>query len=281
MRYSESTTYTHVGTYGMINFLYETLFYQNMKHSLLSLIVLLTLALQACSLVEKDESEWTVKDFYEHAKDAYNSEQWESAIEYYEKLKAYYPYGKYAEQSYLELAYSYYRYDEPESAQRELEEFIRLYPKHSALPYAYYLRALSADSINKSWFDSWLTDPASRDMDSTQEAYNAYLELLSRFPTSKYSAKARERLIVLRNRMARHEYQVAEYYFKRKAYLASANRAKFIVEAYPRSMVNIYALQLMRDAYQKLGMTQNAEDAQAVIDLNLTRIEAQEKEDEN
>ena len=250
-------------------------FIKNMKHSLLSLLLLSLLSVQGCSFLEKDESDWTVQDFYEHAKSSFDSEQWGPAIEYYEKLKAYYPYGKYAEQSYLDLAYAYYRYDEPESAQRELNEFIRLYPKHSALPYAYYLRALSADSINKSWFDSWFLDPASRDMASTQEAYNAYMDLLERFPKSKYAINAKERIIILRNRLARHEFLVAEYYFKRKAYLASANRAKFIVDNYPRSQVNIFALQLMRDAYQEMGMTQNAEDTQAVLDFNLARRAAQ------
>lgn len=249
-----------------------------MKQTLTTLFLFAFLFLQGCSLVEKDESEWTVKDFYEHAKDAFDSGQWETATRYYEKLKAYYPYGKYAEQSYLELAYAYYRYDEPESAQRELEEFIRLYPKHSALPYAYYLRALAADSINKSWFDSWLTDPAERDMDSTLDAYKAYMDLLNRYPTSKYSASSRERLIILRNRLARHEYHVAEYYYNRKAYLAAANRAKHVIEFYPRSMVNFDALRVMRDSYEKLGMTNNAEDTQAVIDYNIAQMKKEEEQ---
>ncbi|MDG4813007.1 outer membrane protein assembly factor BamD [Hydrogenovibrio sp. 3SP14C1] len=259
----------------MIMLLLKHYFTNNMKHSLISLLFFSLLSLQACSLVEKDESEWTVKDFYSHAKDAFESEQWESAIGYYEKLKAYYPYGKYAEQSYLELAYAYYRYDEPESAQRELEEFIRLYPKHAELAYAYYLRALASDSINKSWLDSWLTDPAKRDMASTTNAYQAYIDLLNRFPNSKYAAKSRERLIVLRNRLARHEYQVAQYYFNRQAYLAAANRAKQIIQSYPRSMVNIKALALMQEAYTKLGMTQNADNVQSVIDLNNQQIKEQ------
>lgn len=227
------------------------------------------LALSGCSsLIEKDESEWTVKEFYDHAKEAFDNEQWESAIKYYEKLKAYYPYGKYAEQSYLELAYAYYKYDEPESAKRELEEFIRLYPKHQALGYAYYLKALSADSINKSWFDSWLTDPAYRDMASTMDAYQSYLQLLKRFPQSKYAATARKRLIVLRNRLARHELQVAQYYFKRKSYLATATRTKYLIDHYPRSVVNMEALHLMREAYLKLGMKNNAEDVEKVIRFN-------------
>lgn len=233
--------------------------------------------LQGCSLIEKDESEWTVKEFYNAAKEAFDDSEWETATKYYEKLKAYFPYGKYAEQSYLELAYAYYKYDEPESAIRELDEFIRTYPKHSALPYAYYLKALAADSINKSWLDSWLSDPARRDMDSTKEAFNAYRVVITKFPQSVYATQSRKRLIIIRNRMARHEYQVAEYYFERKAYLAAANRAKGIIINYPRSRVNLPALYIMRDSYQKLGMTKNAQNVQSVIDLNTQTASSEAK----
>ncbi|MPQ75746.1 outer membrane protein assembly factor BamD [Hydrogenovibrio sp. JE_KL2] len=247
-------------------------FRRPLKNFLILSLLLSVFTLNGCSsLVEKDESQWTVKEFYDHAKEAYNSEQWETAIKYYEKLQSYFPYGKYAEQSYLELAYAYYKYDEPESAKRELSEFIRLYPKHRAIPYALYLKALAADSINKSWFDSWLTDPAYRDMASTEDAYQDYMELISRFPTSKYAAASRKRLIILRNRLARHEYQVATYYYKRKAYLAAANRARLVISNYPRSMVNMDSLVLMRDSYQKLGMKTNMDDVQKVIDFNRQR----------
>ena len=247
--------------------------YKTLKPFLITFFIALILGLSGCSTLDKDESKWSVEEFYAEAKDYFDNKQWESAIKYYEKLKAYFPYGKYAEQSYLELAYAYYKYGEPESAQRELDEFIRIYPKHKALPYAYYLKAISADSINKSWFDSWLTDPANRDMESTLDAYKAYVNLLNRFPTSKYAASSRKRIIVLRNRLARHEYQVAQYFYNRQAYLAAANRAKQVIEVYPRSMVNFNALELMRDSYTALGMEKNARDTQKVIDFNLHKLE--------
>jgi len=234
----------------------------------LSLVLLLPIFLQGCSITAKDESEWTVQEFYAEAKDAYDGENWEFAIEYYEKLKAYYPYGVHAEQSYLELAYAYHKWDEPESAKRELNEFIRTYPKHKALPYAYYLRALSSDQLNASIFDGWAVDPASKDMASTKEAYDDYLALLTKFPNAKYTPKARERVIQLRNRMARHEFLVAQYYFKREAYLAAANRASQVLKKYPRSVINKQALNLLEKSYRKLGMQQNADDAKRVYEFN-------------
>ncbi len=245
---------------------------KNMKKTLLSTLLLATFALQGCStlsnLIEKPDSEKSVDEFYEAATEAFQEGQWDTAIQSYEKLKSFYPYGDYAEQTYTELAYAYYRYDEPESAIRELEEFIRLYPKHPEIAYAYYLKALAADSVNRSWLDKFITDPASRDSKSTLRAYRYYSDLLNQFPESRYAATASKRLIVLRNQMARHELQVAQFYFNKQAYLAAANRAKYIIENYPRAAVTLESLAMLEQAYEKLGMTENLADVKRVYELN-------------
>ncbi len=240
-----------------------------MKKSLLSVALVLTFSLQGCSsLLEKPDSEMTVEEFYSEATSAFENESWDTAIQYYEKLKAYFPYGSYAEQSYLELAYSYYKYDEPESAIRELEEFIKLYPKHKSLAYAYYLRAIAADSVVKSWLDPFITDPAHRDMKSSKRAFKFYEELVKRFPNTDYAKNAMQRMIIIRNRMARHEFQVAQYYYDRKAYLAAANRCRVIIEDYPSAVINMKALELMKDSYAALGMKQNYQDTLKVYEYN-------------
>lgn len=242
-----------------------------MKKSLLSIALASTLLMQGCSsliFTEKPDSEMLVEEFYANASEAFSDKQWDSAIKSYEKLKAYYPYGDYAEQSYLELAYAYYRYDEPESAIRELDEFIKLYPKHKELAYAFYLKGLAADSVTTSWLDKFMTDPAQRDMKSTRRTFGAYEELIQRFPDSVYAPKALERMVIIRNRMARHEFQVAQFYFDKKAYLASANRCKQLIMDYPRAVINMEALELMKENYKLLGMTQNYEDTKQVIAFN-------------
>lgn len=243
-----------------------------MKKTLLSTLFIATLSLQGCSslsgLVAKEDSEKTVEEFYESATTAFESKIWDAAIKEYEKLKSFYPYGKHTEQSYIELAYAYYRYNEPESAIRELDEFIRLFPKHPNVNYALYLKALSADSINKSWLDKFLTDPASRDTQSTLRAFRYYSELLKQFPNSRYAPTASKRLIVLRNQMARHELQVAQFYFKKEAYVATVNRATYILENYPQSVVTLESLALLDQAYIKLEMPEIAQDIQTVYHLN-------------
>ncbi|WP_127470945.1 outer membrane protein assembly factor BamD [Thiomicrorhabdus aquaedulcis] len=256
-----------------------------MKKTLLSILLFSTLNLQGCStlssLIEKPDSEKTVEEFYTAATEAFQDGQWDTATQNYEKLKAYFPYGEFAEQSYLELAYSYYKYDEPESAIRELEEFVRLYPKHPQLAYAYYLKALAADSVNKSWLDKYITDPATRDVKSTQRAFTFYNDVLARFPQTPYATQSAQRLIVLSNQMARHEVFVAEFYYNKQAYLAAANRAQSVIENYPRASSTHKALQIMEASYEKLGMTDNMLAVRMVQDLNQKGLEPMDVNNDN
>lgn len=238
-----------------------------MKHLILLLVLALTLS--GCStlsnLVEKPESQWTVSDYWQHLKEAYDNEQWEQTINYGEKLLAYYPYGKEAEQAYLYLAYAYYKWDEPQSAIRTLNEFIRLYPKHRALPYAYYLRARASESMVKSWFDKFLTDPARRSAEILRQTLKYYQAILEKFPHSRYADIARKKVVIYYNRLARHEYHVAEFYFEKGAYLATANRVNDLLKTYPRAMVTQDALKLMAAAYDRLGMDVQADHVREVL----------------
>lgn len=233
-----------------------------------SIILILSISTGCSSIFKKPESEWTVEEFYQKAKGEFDSGQWKMAIEYYEKLKANFPYGDHAEQAYLELAYAYYRYDEPLSAIRELDEFIRIYPRHPELAYAHYLKAIATDSLNRSWLDKFITDPAQRDAKSVLESYRAYQQVIQRFPNSPYTQASQARLVVLTNQLARREMEIAQFYYKRGAYLAAANRATAVIEHYPRSQSNVPALKLMLSAYQKLGMEENARSVQQILDLN-------------
>ncbi|WP_243750520.1 outer membrane protein assembly factor BamD [Thiomicrorhabdus marina] len=271
--------------YSTAIFDYVVLYKRMMKKTLLSALLAASISLTGCStisnLVEKPDEDKTVAEFYEDATEAFASEQWDVAIEEYEKLKAYFPYGNFAEQSYLELAYAYYRYDEPESAIRELEEFMRLFPKHQELPYAYYLRALAADSITRSWLDKFITDPASRDTKSADRAYGYYVELINRYPNTDYARQASKRLLILRNQMARHQVQVAQFYLEREAYLAAVNRARRVLEEYPNAAETGEAIRILAYSYDKMGMTQNRDDALKVYTLNQDKFKVSRSTDDD
>ena len=237
------------------------------------MLLTLTLMLGACSDT-KDEttdeySEWTAEQFYREARDALNEKRWEKATKLYEKLEARYPFGKYATQAQLDVAYAYYKNDEPDSAIAAADRFIKLNPSHPSVDYAYYIKGLVNYNRGIGFIDRFIpTDSSQRDPGSALDAYKDFEELLRRFPDSRYAEDSRKRLIALRNNLAMHEIHVADFYMRRGAYLAAARRCAEVVRKYERTQAVPVALEIMEQAYRKLGMTQLADDAKRVYDAN-------------
>ena len=235
----------------------------------LALIIVITQLTSACSLFSKEEEPIrSVETYFQRGHDALNDSSWDLAIKEFEKLRSVYPYGAWSEQASLELAYAYYRNNEPQSAVRELEEFIRMYPRHERLAYAMYLKALSRESITRSFLDNYISDPARRDSEPLRQAYQDYVNLIQRFPNSEYAGEAKLRLVRLRNGLARHEMQVAEFYFERKAWLAASKRAQYVLENYPQTPSSQRALQIMAKSYDALNLTTSANEVKEVMKLN-------------
>ncbi len=232
---------------------------------MISLCVLLVLG---CSTEPKLE-EWPINRLYSEAKEALDYGDFENAIRYYEMLEARSPFGNYAQQTQLDLIYAYYKFDEPESAIVAANRFIQLYPRHPKVDYVYYLKGL----VNFERDQSALTrlfslDRSQRDQHSALQSFYDFQELIKRFPNSKYSEDARQRMIHLLNRMAEHELHVAKFYLKRGAYIAAANRAKNIVETYQTTPTVPEALVIMAKAYKIMGLNDLSESALKVLKLN-------------
>jgi len=231
--------------------------------------------LSACSLLPEQEDEtkdWSASKFYSEASAAMAEGDYPTAIRYYEGLEARYPFGKYALQAQLDVAYAYYKNDEPESALAALDRFIKLHPSNPHVDYAYYLKGLVKYNRSVGFLDRFVpTDPSQRDAGAALDAFKDFAVLLKKFPNSKYAKDARQRLIYLRNNLAKYELHVARYYMKRGAYLAAANRAKTVVEQFERTTAVQPALEIMIDAYSKLGMNRLAEDARRVLEINLSK----------
>lgn len=235
----------------------------------LALIIVTTQLMSACSLFSKEEEPIrSVETYFQRGHDALNDSSWDLAIKEFEKLRSVYPYGAWSEQASLELAYAYYRNNEPQSAVRELEEFIRMYPRHERLAYAMYLKALARESTTRSFLDNYISDPARRDSEPLRQAYQDYINLIQRFPNSEYASEAKLRLVRLRNGLARHEIQVAEFYFERKAWLAASKRAQYVLENYPQTPSSQRALQIMAKSYDELNLTTSANEVKEVMKLN-------------
>ena len=235
-------------------------------------IALALLFIAGCSLLpdKVDETkDWSASKFYSEAKAALNDGNYETAIKNFETLEARYPFGPYAQQAELEVAYAYYKYDEADSAIAAADRFIKLHPRHPDVDYAYYLKGLINFNRGASFIDRVLPqDPSQRDPSSARKSFDDFQALVKNFPDSKYAADARQRLIFLRNNLARYEVHVADYYMRRGGYVAAINRAKFLIEHYPQTPANADALAILATAYRKLGETTLANDAERVLKLN-------------
>lgn len=242
----------------------------------LFLPVLLTLLLiSGCSLLpeQKDKTKgWSAQQLFAEATEALNNGNYETAIEYYQKLESRYPFGRYAIQSQLNIAYAYYRQEEPDSAIAAVDRFIKLHPDHPAVAYALYLKGLVNFNQNMGFFARFLpTDNSQRDPGSTSQAFDDFAELIRRFPDTEYAEDAAKRMIYLRNNLARHEIHVARYYADRNAWLAALNRAQYVVQNYQRTPAVKDALSIMLLAYHELGKPELYRDTLRVLALNEQR----------
>ena len=238
------------------------------------------LVLTACSSSPDGDdptSEMTAQEIYAAAKEYMEGLEYESAIEYYEKLESRFPYGPYAAQAQLEIAYAYFKYDEPESAILAAERFIKLHPDHPSVDYAYYLRGLARYNTELSFMANWFDqDPAERDPKSIREAFQYFSELVNRYPKSRYLKDAVQRMYGLRDDMAKYEIFVARYYMNRAAYVAAANRAKYVVKNFQGTSSVAEALATMVKAYAYLDLNDLAKDAQRVLEKNYPEYRGEE-----
>ncbi len=236
------------------------------------LLFTLGLLLAACGATGKEvdvTAGWSAEQLYRSAKSHLDKEEYTTAIEQYETLESRYPFGKFATQAQLDVAYAYYKYDEPEAAIAAVERFIKLNPRQEAVDYAYYLRGLINFGRGGSILDVvHERDLAEYDKTILQSAFNDFQLLLRKYPKSRYAQDARQRVVYLRNEIARADLKIAQYYASREAWVAAANRAKSILQSYPRTTAIKPALEIQLQAYQQLGLDELAADTQRIIDLN-------------
>lgn len=214
--------------------------------------------------------DWDAETFYNAAKEELDDKKWSKAIELYQQLEARYPYGEYAEQSQLEIAYAYHRHDDREQALAAADRFIRLHPTHPNVDYAYYLKGLINFAENKAFVDKLLggKDFSDRDPRSALESYQAFDQLITRFPDSRYYFDSVVRMGQLNDALARHDLYVADYYMRRGAYVAVVNRCKYLLENHQRTGVIEQALGLMMIAYKRMDMDELSADTQRILALN-------------
>ena len=235
-------------------------------------IMLLTIAVAACGIGGKPYDEtagWSANKLYAEAKDQLASGNYDQAIKYFERLEARYPYGRFAQQAQIEIAYAYYKAQESASSIAASDRFIKLYPNHPNVDYAYFLKGLANFNENRGLFGGLSgQDPAERDPKAARDAFDAFKELAQRFPDSKYTPDAIARMKFLVNALAQHEVAVARWYMRRGAFVAATNRAQFAVKSYPETPATEEALAIMIGAYDALGLDELRDDSRRVLDQN-------------
>ena len=241
---------------------------------LLPIILLFSLLTAGCSddpTKSDPYSNWTAEDFYDEAKSALAAGEFQTAITNLESLEARFPFSSYARQAQLDVAYAYYKFEEADSTIAAADRFIRLNPRDPNVAYALYLKGLANFNRGKGIMESWFPrNLADHDIKTLQDAIQDFSKLVRQFPDSKYSADAYKRLIYLKNELAEHEINVAEYYIKRKAWLAAARRAQYTVEHYQQTQSSRRALEIMAQAYKELGLTKLLADVEQIIQANKT-----------
>ncbi|WP_440222075.1 outer membrane protein assembly factor BamD [Dokdonella sp. MW10] len=238
-----------------------------------ALFLLLVVALSGCSLFGKKKADpletLPVEQLYERGKVANDKGNYDVAVRTFTRLVARFPFGPYTEQAQIEQAYAQYKMNKPEDAYSTIGRFIRTYPTHKHVDYAYYLRGLINFDREEGLLERYAgLDRTQRDQSYVRQSFDDFSELVKRYPTSRYAEDARQRMIYLRNGMAQAELNVALYYLRRGAYVAASNRAKAIIENYDRAPQTGDALAIMMQSYRNLGQEALAADTERVLKAN-------------
>ena len=233
------------------------------------LVLVLAASLAGCSKDRNDVADITADELYEKAKKSLDASAWDRSIALYKALQTRYPFGRYTEQSMLDLSYAYFRRGDAENALSTLDRFIRTYPTHPSVDYAFYLKGLVNYEQNLGFLEKVM--PArvrDRDQSQAEDSFLDFQELIRRYPDSRYVPDARQRMVFLRNNLAAYEIVVAEYYLRREAYIAAANRARYAIEVYPNTPSIPEALAVLHEAYTELELPELAQHSWDVLLLN-------------
>ncbi|MEM7303983.1 MAG: outer membrane protein assembly factor BamD [Pseudomonadota bacterium] len=251
-----------------------------MKHFLVYLSLLsVLLVLPGCSTIRgwfgdddvdpEISEDLSARQLYQKANTQLKGSQFVDAIDSYTLLESRYPFGIYAQQAQLELMYLYYTRGDTDSVIGIADRFIRINPQHENVDYAHYMKGLAYFEKSSTVLNFVLPrNPSDKDPASLLSSFNSFKTLINSFPASRYADDAKQRMIYLRNELAEHEITVADFYMRRGAYVAAANRATYAMEKYqgaPSMPQAVYTLEL---AYRQLGLNDLAYDTHKVYAQN-------------
>ncbi|MGI9232039.1 MAG: outer membrane protein assembly factor BamD [Woeseiaceae bacterium] len=243
---------------------------QIMKPARLLLIVFSCTLLFACANNDEQRTEiQNITEAYEQAKTSIARGNYRRGIQIFEAIQARYPFSDLSRQIQLELIYAYYKGGQQEQAVDAAETFMRENPIDPRVDYALYIQGLSFFEDDPGILERlFRKDTTNRPPKELERAYASFRRLVERFPASEYAPDAEQRMLYIKNRLADYENHVADYYLRRGAYVAALNRAKTALEQFNGAVGNARSLEIMAQAYAKLGMKDLAADAERVLAEN-------------
>jgi outer membrane protein assembly factor BamD len=233
------------------------------------LLAIAALLITSCASDKEVDLDQTELEYYQSAQGSLRSGNYESAVDKLQLLEARFPFGRYAEQAQLEIIYAYYKSAQAESARAAADRFQRLHPQHPNADYALYLRGMASFEEDQNFLERFLPlDPAKRDPGAARDSFNDFARLIRQYPDSKYAPDSQKRMVYLRNLLANYEINVAHYYIKREAYVAAANRGRYVFEKFQGTPAVADALAIMVEAYTLMGMEDLANESLMVLSSN-------------
>lgn len=235
---------------------------------LIAAVAMLTLS--GCSSRGDDEPrQANVDAMYEQAQVYLRAGRFSDAAQLLQNMNVRYPFGPYSQQVQLDLIYALYKIGDQDRALSTIDRFMSLNPNHADIDYVRYMRGLVYQQAEFAIIQEFFgIDRSDRNPSYAEQAFDDFRELVRRHPDSVYAADARARMIAIKSRLAKYELSVAEYYMRRGAYLAAANRGRNVIRSFSEVPEAERALEIMVEGYRALGLDQQADDAERVLRLN-------------
>ncbi len=231
------------------------------------------ISLGGCASSEDQEAKAVANDgvqaLYADARESMAIGNYAQAAQTLGMIDSKYPFGAHSHQVQLDLIFAYYKVGKPDQALATIDRFVRLNPNHADVDYAYFMRGVTNMELDNNLFQEILgVDRSDRDPSKSREAFEDFRRLIQKYPNSKYAIDASERMLHIKNRLASYEIAVARYYMRRQAYVAAANRGRYVIENFPDTTQVQPALEIMVSSYNQLNLTELKQNTMRTLRLN-------------
>ncbi len=249
------------------------------KNFLSMMIAIITIvSLTACSSVEDDQRKLVENQgpnaLYKEAKRNMDAGNFSAAAQILSNIDSKFPFGPLSHQVQLDLIYAYYKSGDVDKTLATIDRFVRLNPNHADVEYAIYMRGVTnMEQDNNLFQEMFGVDRSDRDPSKSKEAFEDFRRLLEKHPDSKYAADAKQRMLHIKNRLAKYEIEVARFYMRREAWVAAANRGRYVLEYFPDTEQVQQALEVMVSSYDQLGLDELKNNAIKTLQLNYPNSE--------